>query len=694
MKRKAFCVYAATPHWTLSPDFRNTSSMMTTKTLIERYNLNKLSSRLLRKRTQLAIDFTILSSALLLAYFMRFDFNVPSQEVKPVLFQLPLTLILQGSLLLLSGVYSFIWRYTGMAELRAFWKVAACSFLVLLLLRLGLPPGLQVLRMPVSIIIIDTVFAFGGMVAVRVLRRFLYEKGARQQRGESPRSGDMRRVLLVGAGQAGMLAAREIRNCAEMDCHIEGFVDDAPEKQRSVIQGVKVLGTTNDIPRIVSELNIDHVVISIAQATRADFRRILDICEPTSAKVRTVPGLSEILRGNVKVTRIRDIQLEDLLGRDPVQLDEESMKELLNDGVVMVTGAGGSIGSELARQVARFNPSRLLLVERAEFALFSIDSELRAAWPALSIISLVGDVGDERRMRHIFETHRPRVVFHAAAHKHVPMMEHNTAEAVKNNIFGTHLVGKMAGEFGVAAFVLISTDKAVNPTSVMGASKRMAELVVQDFSVKYPTRFITVRFGNVIGSTGSVIPIFAEQIRRGGPVTVTHPDMVRYFMTIPEAAQLVLQAGAMGKGGEIFVLDMGEPVRILDLAKDAIALSGLKPFVDVDIVFTGIRPGEKLVEELQTEGENIAKTSHAKIFIGNINPASPETIRFALDRLRALVDAGKDQELRRTMNSFLKEAQLVVEEEDTTDRKANERAIVSFAAATTSSANGKAATVR
>jgi FlaA1/EpsC-like NDP-sugar epimerase len=412
------------------------------------------------------------------------------------------------------------------------------------------------------------------------------------------------------------------------------------------------------MPRLVRTLGIDHVVITIAAASRNEIRRIVTLCEQIPIKVQIIPGLYEILQGNVEVSRVRDLQIEDLLGREPVRLDEHAMSEFLAGKVVMVTGAGGSIGSELARQIARFRPSRLLLVERGEFGLFNIDRDLRERWPRISIIPIVSDVSDEVRVRAIFETHRPQVVLHAAAHKHVPLMEQNGSEAVKNNVLATKTIGQIAGECRVEAFVMISTDKAVRPTSMMGAAKRVAELVVQDLDRRFATRYVAVRFGNVIGSTGSVIPIFREQIRKGGPVTVTHPDMVRYFMTIPEAAQLVLQAGAMGEGGEIFVLDMGQPVKIIDLAKDTIALSGLKPFEDIDIVFTGIRPGEKLFEELEVTDECLTKTRHPKIYIGKIASYPEEIVRSALERLNFLAANQREDELRDFLGELLPESQL------------------------------------
>jgi FlaA1/EpsC-like NDP-sugar epimerase len=500
------------------------------------------------------------------------------------------------------------------------------------------------------------------VLMLRVIRRSIYERYERKPRRFSNQSCSRKAVLLIGAGRAGVLAAKEIQNSGNMDLDVKGFIDDDPKKLGFVIQGVKVLGTTSHLPRLVNDLGIDHVIITIASASGRHIRRIMETCERIPVKVRIIPDLYEILQGRVEVSRIRDIKIEDLLGREPVALDEENISQFIAGKTVLVTGAGGSIGSELVRQVTRFNPASLLLVERSEFAMFNIDRELRDSRPDLNIIPLLADIGDKPRMKYIFDAYRPDVVLHAAAHKHVPMMEVNPSEAVKNNILFTNQIGELAGEFGVKVFVLISTDKAVRPTSLMGSSKRVAELVVQNLNSKYQTKYVAVRFGNVIGSAGSVIPIFREQIRKGGPVTVTHPDMVRYFMTIPEAAQLVLQASVMGEGGEIFILDMGEPVKIIDLAKDIITLSGLKPFEDIDIVFTGVRSGEKLFEELQTVGENIAKTRHPKIFIGNISTYAEEKVQHALKQLTSLAEDGNERELRFFLNELLPEAHLVVSE--------------------------------
>lgn len=618
--------------------------------------VSTLKFRLLGKQAQFTLDLIVLAAAFAFSYLLRFDFLVPQAERVRALSQFPLVLFIQFTVLYFSGVHRFIWRYIGLSEAKTIINAAFLAALPLLALRLSLPDTLHDLRIPASVILVDTVLAFGGVLLLRVVRREIHE---RQHRKATQVNAIKRKpIFLIGAGRAGVLTATEIRSRGDVDLEIKAFIDDDPAKRGSVIQGIRVIGTTADLPRLVQQMRVDHVVISIAQASRASFRRILDICNSIPVNVRVIPCLYEILQGTVKVSRIRDVKIEDLLGREPVKLDQKSMEEFLTGKTVMVTGAGGSIGSELARQVARFKPSHLLLVERAECALFNIDRELQNGFPEIPIYALVGDVSDRSRMRSIFASYHPQVILHAAAHKHVPMMESNTVEAVKNNVLGTQRLGELAGEFGVEVFVLISTDKAVRPTSVMGATKRVAELVVQDLDARYDTRYVAVRFGNVIGSAGSVIPIFREQIQNGGPVTVTHPDMVRYFMTIPEASQLVLQAGAIGNGGEIFILDMGQPVRILDLARETIRLSGLRPHEDIDIVFTGVRPGEKLFEELQSAAEEVGKTVHPKIFIGKIAVYSPEIIQHAIERLTVLARKGWSQELRREMHALLPESRL------------------------------------
>jgi FlaA1/EpsC-like NDP-sugar epimerase len=618
----------------------------------------RLISAMLPRKVQLALDLSVLAISFVLAYLLRFDFQIPRSELMPGLLQLPYVLAIQMICLSAFNVHRSLWRYTDMSDVGPFVKATILAFLPVITLRLTLPQQFGQFRVPLSISVMDAVLAFGATLGSRVLWRALYETAQNDDAAFKASAQNRTPVLLIGAGRAGLLAVKEIKTRANMSLEVKGFVDDNREKHGSSIHGVRVLGSTDELPRLVKEAGVDHVIITIARASRRELRRLLQVCEQVPVKARIIPGLHEILQGKVEFSSIRDVQIEDLLGRESIQLDEGEMARFLAGKVVMVTGAGGSIGSELARQIARFNVASLLLVERAEFSLFRVDRELRAAFADVRFEPLVADVGDRVRMRSIFGTHRPQVVLHAAAHKHVPMMEHNLTEAVTNNILATHSLAELAGQSGVEVFVQISTDKAVRPTSVMGASKRVAELVIQYLNQSFPTRFVAVRFGNVIGSAGSVIPIFREQIVKGGPVTVTHPDMVRYFMTIPEAAQLVLQASTMGEGGEIFILDMGEPVRILDLARDTILLSGLKPYDDIDIVFTGIRPGEKLVEELQGGEELMTKTRHPKIFIGKIAAYPESKVREALVRLRTMSEVGQDEALRRYLGELMPEAQL------------------------------------
>jgi FlaA1/EpsC-like NDP-sugar epimerase len=622
-------------------------------------NRKSIQPRLTRG-LQFALDVAMLVFAFALAYLLRFEFAVPDKEIGNAIQQLPYVVLVQFAALALAGVYSFIWRYVGMGEIKAFAYAGIWSGLALAVLRLSLPERFGGWKVPLSVILMGTVLAFGGVLGLRVLRRYFYEVTQRRERTSTSEGTKLVPTLLVGAGRAGVLAAREIVGRGDMNLNVKGFVDDDPEKRGAVVHGIRVLGSTEDLPRLVKELGIEQVVITIAQISRQEILRLIGLCRKIQVAVRIIPGLFEVLQGKVHVTRIRSVQIEDLLGREPVYLDEGQIGQFLAGKSVMVTGAGGSIGSELVRQIARFQPTRILLVERAEFALFEVDGELRRTRPEIEVLPLVADVCDEARMRALFGQHAPQVVFHAAAHKHVPMMEANPGEAIKNNILATRLLGEIAGEHGVEAFVMISTDKAVRPTSIMGATKRVAELAVQDLARRFSTRYLAVRFGNVVGSAGSVVPIFREQIRRGGPVTVTHPEMRRYFMTIPEAAQLVLQAGAIGEGGEIFILDMGEPVRILDLAEEMITLTGLRPYVDMDIVFTGLRPGEKLFEELELSGEQIAKTRHPKIYIGKLNPYPAEDVERALRYVEDLARESDGTAIRRFLNSLLPEANLGV----------------------------------
>ncbi len=617
-------------------------------------------SSLLAKPTQIVLDLVVLTAAFALAYLLRFDFRIPSPYEHRLFIQAPLVVGLHVLAFVFWGVYSFIWRYVGLGEVRAFVGAVGTAAVPLFMLRIGVPEAFAEWRTPASIITINAVLALAGTLGLRVGRRVLYERYERRENERAQAAAqDATRTLLVGAGRSGLLAAREIAGRGDMKLDVCGFVDDDPEKVGSVLNGIRVVGTTEEIPNLVAEHEVKQVIITIAKASRRDLRRIVQICEGCGVKIRIIPGLYEILGGRVKVSQIRDVDIADLLGRDPVKLDEDGIRRFLAGRRVMVTGAGGSIGSELVRQVARFSPLELILVERSEFALYRIDEEMGRLFPSLKRMPVLADVTDGGRIRDVFKAHKPQVVIHAAAHKHVPLVELNPGEAVKNNVFGTLTVGEIAGEFGAETFILVSTDKAVNPTSVMGATKRVTELVGQMLGKRFATKYVAVRFGNVLDSAGSVIPKFREQIARGGPVTVTHPEMRRYFMTIPEASQLVLQAAALGKGGEIFILDMGEPVKIVDLAADLITLSGFRPHEDIEIVFTGVRRGEKLFEELGTSAEIAERTSHGKIFVGRIQGVAPEKVVGSLARLRDLAEGRSTTALRQELEALIPEASLM-----------------------------------
>jgi FlaA1/EpsC-like NDP-sugar epimerase len=423
------------------------------------------------------------------------------------------------------------------------------------------------------------------------------------------------RVLIVGAGDAGSMLIKEIKKHRTLNYDIIGLIDDDLSKIGQVINGIKIIGTRDDILKICEDSKVEEIFIALPSANFQERKEIYNICKKTGCKLKTLPGIYEIINGNVNISQLRDVDINDLLGRDPIKLNNENINKYINGKVVLVTGGGGSIGSELCRQIVKFNPKRLIILDIYENNAYELQMELKSKYPDLDLEVAIASIRDFNRLKDIFGKYKPYVVFHAAAHKHVPLMEGNPAEAIKNNIIGTYNVVKCSDIYKVKRFVQISTDKAVNPTNVMGATKRFCEKIIQAFDKESKTEYVAVRFGNVLGSNGSVIPLFKKQIRQGGPVTVTHPEINRFFMTIPEAAQLVIQAGAMAKGGEIFVLDMGEPVKIVDLARDLIRLSGLKPDEDIKIEYTGLRPGEKLYEELLMDEIALTSTEHEKIFV-------------------------------------------------------------------------------
>ena len=554
------------------------------------------------------------------AFLLRFDGAVPPDRIAQFATSLPLVLLIQLIAHQLAGASRHSWRYTTLYDLVPVMGAVVAAGAVLGLIRTVAPsiaerwPFLDWLSLPYGVIGAYTILAILGLVGVRALRRVVAEQHEIRllDQGE-----DVKRVLLLGAGRAGVLVARELQSRPDLGLLPVGFVDDDPKKQGRRITQLDVLGGSQDLERLVEEHAVDEIVITIASASGSTMRRLVERCEEADRRPMVIPGIYEIVGGQVSLNWFRPVELADLLGRDEVELDQGRLHELLTNQVVVVTGAGGSIGAELARQAARFSPRQLVLVERSEPAMWTIHRELLASHPDVELVPALADVGDRARMERVLLAHRPAVIFHAAAHKHVPMMEDNPGEAIKNNVLGTRTLVDLAVAHGVGRFVLISTDKAVNPTSVMGATKRLAERYVQHVAGRTGLAYVSVRFGNVLGSAGSVVPIFEEQIASGGPVTVTHPDMCRYFMTIPEASQLVLQAGSLGRSGEVLVLDMGEPVRIVELAESMIRLSGLDPYEDVDIEFTGLRPGEKLYEELSLSEEGVDATRHPKIFVGH-----------------------------------------------------------------------------
>jgi len=446
------------------------------------------------------------------------------------------------------------------------------------------------------------------------------------------------RVLIVGAGRAGEMLARDLLRPSSNAYQPVAFVDDKSRRHGQEVHGVPIIGSCDQIPSIVGSMDIDLIMLAIPSATGEEMRQLVRLCDESGAPFQTVPSLDALVSGRISINALRDVSIEDILGRDPVSLDWEEIRRGLSDRTILVTGGGGSIGSELCRQVAALKPARLVLLENSEFNLYSLEMELQQKFPQLEFSRCLGDVRDATRVDQVFSKYQPHVVFHAAAYKHVPMLEHQIREAIKNNVLGTRTVALAADRFGTSEFVLISTDKAVNPANVMGATKRVAEIFCQNLDARSQTKFITVRFGNVLDSAGSVVPLFRRQIQEGGPVTVTHEDIERYFMTIPEAAQLILQASVLGDGGEIFVLDMGSPVRIKFLAEQMIRLSGKTPYRDIDIAVTGLRPGEKLYEELFHDQERLEKTAHAKIFLARHREVDWDTLSAAFDDFRASCD--------------------------------------------------------
>lgn len=551
----------------------------------------------------LATQWALIGLANLTAFALRFDGAVPAEYLSLGFKSLPLVLTAFGVSLWGFGVQRGLWRYVGLHDLgRLLWASLAGAVLLYIVLHVFL----GWIRYPRSVIILTSLlsglYLAGIRLAVRWFREWIRIAGS-----------DARRVLIVGAGNAGELLVRDMLTDNRYNYRPVGFIDDDPIKRGARIHGVPVIGGVDDISLLVSRSNAHEVVVAIPSATPRQKQRIISESEGCKVPIKILPNVKQLLNHPLSLQEIRPMSLEDLLQREPIQTDLQELHPLIEGKTVLVTGAGGSIGSELCRQIAQYKPASLVLFERYENALHTLLLELRTAFPHVGVLPVVGDVTMPDRVDEVFKQTGPDIVFHAAAHKHVPLMELNPKEAIRNNVFGTRVVAEASLAAGVDRFVLISTDKAVNPSSIMGATKRIAEHVIRGFTYKGTTRFTVVRFGNVLGSNGSVVPLFSEQIRKGGPVTVTDPEIKRFFMTIPEAVQLVLQASVIGQGGEVFVLDMGEQIKIADLARNMIVLSGLVPGKDIEIVYTGLRAGEKLYEELFEESEQVQPTAHAKI---------------------------------------------------------------------------------
>ncbi len=578
-----------------------------------------------RKALPFVTDLAIMATALFAAYTLRYNFNWARihHEYAYILVQFALLATIQIITLTAFGCYRLIWRFTSVDDVPRFVYALLIPSVLLVPVMVALPSD-SLVRLPISVVILNGVFVLGGLLLIRSFWRIV-SGGASAGGGRGP----LRRVLLVGAGTTGNQVLREMQQHQSQRVRVVGFVDDAPAKQRALLQGVRVLGRIAQLPELVIRNKVDEVIVTMVQVPREVIERVTACCEQCGVPVRIVPGYYEIITGHVTVNRLREVDITDLLGREEGVLDDPKALAFFSAKRVLITGAGGTIGSELARQVSRMGPAQLILIERSENALYELERDLRAGLRDVPIFPLLGDIGDDARMQAIFAAHKPQIILHAAAHKHVPLMEANPCEALKNNVLATRRLGLLAIRHHVQSFLLISTDKAVRPVSVMGATKRLAEHVVQALNTSGATRFCAVRFGNVLGSSGSVVPLFREQIKAGGPVTVTHPDMERYFMTTREAVRLVLHASALAAGGEIFVLDMGTRVKIRDLAEMMIRLSGLRPHEDIAITFTGIRPGEKLREDIDVSDASAIKTDHARVFVGKV----PQRAAAEIDRM-------------------------------------------------------------
>jgi FlaA1/EpsC-like NDP-sugar epimerase len=600
---------------------------------------------LLNRWTVVIHDLLMIMAAWLLGYWFRFNLQtVPQEYFQAAVTYLWIVIPVQASVFWLFGLYRGVWRFASLPDLLRILKGTGVGLIIIMVAVFFL---YRLEDVPRSVPVLYGLFLIMLLSGPRFVYRWLKDRRIILGRGE--------RVLIVGAGHAGDLLVRDMLRDHSNTYLPVAFVDDTPRRVGQDIHGIPVVGATDAIPEVVEDREIDVVVLAVPSAKVKERQCLVELCEQAGVPFRTVPQLGDLMSGQVAINQLREVSIEDLLGREPVTLDWEAIRDGLSQRTIMVTGAGGSIGSELCRQIARLEPTKLVLLDNGEYNLYSIELELRNQYPMIQIDACIRDVRDVTAINKVFEIFRPQVVFHAAAFKHVPLLEHQVREAVYNNVLGTRNVARAADRHGTSEFVLISTDKAVNPSNVMGASKRMAEIFCQNLNARSDTKFITVRFGNVLGSAGSVIPLFHKQIAAGGPVTVTHQEMERYFMTIPEACQLIMQASVIGAGGEIFVLDMGEPVKITYLAEQMIRLSGKEPGRDIEISITGLRPGEKLYEELFHDSEQLESTDHEKILLARHRIVEWERLEALIARLESACKRYDESELLLSIDEFVPE---------------------------------------
>lgn len=612
---------------------------------------------LLLNNKNFKISFLIILDVLIIlfAYFSIFLFKfygneVHIREIVEIYFMNYKILIISVLVYLLNFIlfrqYKSIWTLAGIDEVSRNILSVIVSVVSILGFNMffGIDVSIMMIILSAIIIIILTTLI---RINYRVVRRAIIFNSINNNKDE------MENILIIGAGAGGALVLNEIKNNIQLNKKVVGFIDDNNQKIGRFIRGIKVLGNRDDISRIVLEKNVSEIIIAISRVEDSNLKEIIQRCKETGLPVKIIPSVSELIDNKFSINSIRDVKVEDLLGRTVVQLEREGINDYIKGNTILVTGGGGSIGSELCRQIAKFLPKEIIILDIYENNAYDIQNKLIREFKDINIVTLIGSVRDKVRIEQIFKTYKPQIVFHAAAHKHVPLMEYSPSEAIKNNVGGTYNIAQYACKYDVKKFVLISTDKAVNPTNIMGATKRICEMIIQSINSKSKTEFVAVRFGNVLGSNGSVVPLFKKQIEDGGPVTLTHKDITRYFMTIPEAAQLVLQAGAYARGGEIFVLDMGEPVKIYDLAYNLIKLSGFEPNVDIDIEITGLRPGEKLYEELLMSEEGLTETKHKKIFIGKPNDFDFEYISNKISELIELSIYGSVEEIKNKLKEIV-----------------------------------------